>query len=254
MPPEVEETQAQPPVAEEVQDQQPPQEVDHEEDVQEVPGVEADAPEQPVAPEVTEEVLVDEEDDEPVIDFTPSAVPEVAPFDISKLPQDEDGNVDPAAFQTALGEYIAAEASRQAQTGTNQLRMEMQYEREWNKAVSKFPELKTDKELRQLVQDQWMAGVLLNDGTGYKSPEKVASRFQKLRGSAKQEGIKSATETVRVQASAHLESSATTAAPKASGAASAKERINNATSRAELDAANLDYLKELIRSGDIETS
>lgn len=247
-----EETQA--PEAQEEAQAQPSQttEAEHDTDVQEAPAVESNEPEP--APEVTTpqvaELEADEEEE--LFNFTPEPISPVAPFDISQLPTDADGNVLPDAFQAALAQHIDSQSGAKARAETNQLRMEMQYEREWDKAVSKYPELRSDKELQSVVRDQWMAGVLLNDGKGYQSPEKVASRIQKLRGAAKAEGIESAKKTVQVQSTAHLETSETTAPVTAGKRMKLKERISAAGNQRELDQANLDYLKDLITAGDIQ--
>jgi hypothetical protein len=133
-------------------------------------------------------------------------------LDLSQIPLDADGNYDANALAQAINNQLAA-ANQVAQQATNmvvELEEKRREEQLWQKAMDKYPELKSDKQLAQEV-DALRYGLLAKDVmsgnsdarliTPAKAAERVLSRFQ----AAKTEGMKTATESVKVQESAYIE-------------------------------------------------
>lgn len=162
------------------------------------------------APEIEEE------------EYIPTEVPELQPFDISQYAQ-EDGTLDVNAVNQGIGQAV----QQAIQISTSQMRLEMEEKNEWDKAINAYPELKSDTNLRNMVHQLRAGSVLENNGKGYLSPKQAADRLMKIRGAAVQEGVKQAQTHTRVQESAVLETSDTTADPGATRRMQAKQQLNS---------------------------
>lgn len=198
-------------------------------------GTQASAPETTPAPE---EDLED--------DFKPdfqNKVPE--PVDPKGF-IDEAGNFDLAGYTAANAQQTQATI----QAAVDQARQERAYEKTWDKAYEAFPELRKDKNLRDMVQ----AIHANSPQTGkYISPKQAAEKLFGLRGQAKQEGIRAAQETRTVQAAANL-GQATTAATTSTASSKVTELRNARNAAPTLKAredANAALLAELVKSGAI---
>ena len=148
-----------------------------------------------------------QEEDEEDTTFVAPTVP--AAVDIQQF-IDANGNLDVAAFNAAQAAQIQAAVSAAVQQSAN----ERKYERTWDKAFEAYPELRKNKELRNMVQ----AIHANSPATGkYLSPKQAAEKFLGFAGAAKQQGIKAATQTRTVQAAAGLGVTGAAATPQTSG-------------------------------------
>ena len=176
--------------------------------------------------------------------------PELQPFDWSNLPQDVEGNIDPNAFAAAINQQItqATEVARQ------QARMEAQEQikeqKLWEQAETSYPELKQDKELRDMVKNARWGEWVATNGQKNPSPKAIADKIFNKIGQAKKMGVEQAQNNVRIQESAVLETASNTAT--ATPQAELRTRVASANSREQKDTATTELLKTLIDSGDIK--
>ena len=229
------------------------------------PEVEVEAPvaeaptQEPVQAEPTQEVAQEPVqqaeqtyDDGVELDTLPNygQAPELQPFDWSNLPQDVDGNIDPNAFAAAINQQItqATEVARQ------QARMEAQEQikeqKLWEQAENSYPELKQDKELRDMVKNARWGEWVATNGQKNPSPKAIADKIFNKIGKAKQMGVEQAQNNVRIQESAVLETASNTAT--ATPQSELRTRVASANSREQKDTATTELLKTLIDSGDIK--
>ena len=204
--------------------------------------------------EVTQEVQQAEQtyDDGVELDTLPNygQAPELQPFDWSNLPQDVEGNIDPNAFAAAINQQItqATEVARQ------QARMEAQEQikeqKLWEQAENSYPELKQDKELRDMVKNARWGEWVATNGQKNPSPKAIADKIFNKIGKAKQMGVEQAQNNVRIQESAVLETASNTAT--ATPQSELRTRVASANSREQKDTATTELLKTLIDSGDIK--
>jgi hypothetical protein len=204
--------------------------------------------------EVAQEVQQAEQtyDDGVELDTLPNygQAPELQPFDWSNLPQDVDGNIDPNAFAAAINQQItqATEVARQ------QARMEAQEQikeqKLWEQAENSYPELKQDKELRDMVKNARWGEWVATNGSKNPSPKAIADKIFNKIGKAKQMGVEQAQNNVRIQESAVLETASNTAT--ATPQSELRTRVASANSREQKDTATTELLKTLIDSGDIK--
>lgn len=259
---QVPQVQAQPEAPIQEQTNQPVQapEVEVEAPVAQAP--EAEAPTQaPAQAEPTQEYAqepvqapVQEQtyDDGVELDTLPNygQAPELQPFDWSNLPQDVEGNIDPNAFAAAINQQItqATEVARQ------QARMEAQEQikeqKLWEQAETSYPELKQDKELRDMVKNARWGEWVATNGQKNPSPKAIADKIFNKIGQAKKMGVEQAQNNVRIQESAVLETASNTAT--ATPQAELRTRVASANSREQKDTATTELLKTLIDSGDIK--
>lgn len=259
---QVPQVQAQPEAPIQQQTNQPVQapEVEVEAPVAQAP--EAEAPTQaPAQTEPTQEyaqepvqapVQEQAQDDGVELDTLPNygQAPELQPFDWSNLPQDVEGNIDPNAFAAAINQQItqATEVARQ------QARMEAQEQikeqKLWEQAETSYPELKQDKELRDMVKNARWGEWVATNGQKNPSPKAIADKIFNKIGQAKKMGVEQAQNNVRIQESAVLETASNTAT--ASPQAELRTRVASANSREQKDTATTELLKTLIDSGDIK--
>jgi len=206
------------------------------------------APEAPVQAQAQPEVA----DDGVELDTLPNygQAPELQPFDWSNLPQDVEGNIDPNAFAAAINQQItqATEVARQ------QARMEAQEQikeqKLWEQAENSYPELKQDKELRDMVKNARWGEWVATNGSKNPSPKAIADKLFNKIGKAKQMGVEQAQNNVRIQESAVLETASNTATSNPQS--ELRTRVASANSREQKDTATTELLKTLIDSGDIK--
>lgn len=192
------------------------------------------------------------QDDGVELDTLPNygQAPELQPFDWSNLPQDVEGNIDPNAFAAAINQQItqATEVARQ------QARMEAQEQikeqKLWEQAETSYPELKQDKELRDMVKNARWGEWVATNGQKNPSPKAIADKIFNKIGQAKKMGVEQAQNNVRIQESAVLETASNTAT--ATPQAELRTRVASANSREQKDTATTELLKTLIDSGDIK--
>lgn len=154
----------------------------------EAPETEADqAQAEPV--EESEEPLQPEE--EPQEEYQP-------PVDYSQfrdtnreLPLNEDGTVDPVAFRQQLKQEIRDE-----------MRFERSEERNWMALEKKYPQLKGDREVREILLNQRIANAVQGKETNL---TKIADKLYGRIGAAKSEGRAQANVSTRIQKAASLE-------------------------------------------------
>lgn len=203
------------------------------------------APEVEQVAEASQEV---EEDDE----YPNFQMPDAPQLDFNNLPVGDDNLIDPNALAGAINQQMATIEQRavaQAQQAFQEQRAE---EKAWEKAYDKHPELKTNKELRDLVHRARLGEVadLLSKTQDPRSvklptPGQVADKFFKNISSAKQEGYKQATENVKVQSSAYVESSTTKTDDSSDAIAKARQNINNPNAEIRKQARQ-DLLKSMV--------
>jgi hypothetical protein len=254
--------QAQPEQVAPTQDQtnQPMQAPEVEVEAPAAPATEAEAPTQePAQAEPTQQYAQEPvqqaeqtADDGVELDTLPNygQTPELQPFDWSNLPQDVDGNIDPNAFAAAINQQItqATEVARQ------QARMEAQEQikeqKLWEQAENSYPELKQDKELRDMVKNARWGEWVATNGQKNPSPKAIADKIFNKIGKAKQMGVEQAQNNVRIQESAVLETASNTATSNPQS--ELRTRVASANSREQRDTATTELLKTLIDSGDIK--
>lgn len=191
------------------------------------------------------------QDDGVELDTLPNygQTPELQPFDWSNLPQDVEGNIDPNAFAAAINQQItqATEVARQ------QARMEAQEQikeqKLWEQAENSYPELKQDKELRDMVKNARWGEWVATNGQKNPSPKAIADKIFNKIGQAKKMGVEQAQNNVRIQESAVLETASNTATSNPQ--AELRTRVASANSREQKETATSELLKTLIDSGDI---
>lgn len=163
------------------------------------------------------------------------------PIDISQLPMDAEGNVDPNAFANAIYQNAVQQANVQAQRTVNE---QLREQKLWQQAEKAYPEIATDKELRGMVNNARLGEMAASLGEKNPSPKQVADRIFKKINTARASGVEQATNNVRVQNSATLESSSTTGSGDT-------QRIQQAAFSGDQDARR-QYLRNLMDSGEIK--
>lgn len=189
------------------------------------------------------------ESPEPVEDsYQPVEVPQYQPpqFDLNQY-ADETGALDVNAANQAIVSNFDQAVQQSVSLATSQIRFEMQEQQEWNKAIDAHPELKKDASLRSMVHQLRAGSVVENNGKNYLSPKQAADKLFKLRGAAVQEGVKQAQTNTRVQESAYLETSDTTANATATRRNQLKQQMS-AGNYKERQAASKELMKDLSSS------
>lgn len=202
----------------------------------------AEAPAEEQAPAETPTEEPSEEEDFDLFEGIEAPQYQTPQLDWSQLPTDEAGNVDPNVLAQAINNQVAAAteaASAKARAEYLEMRKEEQL---WNKATAKYPELKTDKELRDMVKNARYGAIIEGKNP---TPAQIADQIFKRFGTAKTEGMKQATENVKIQQSAYIETSG--AAPDTQG-----QRTNNlmtkirSTDPLEAENAQRELLKDIV--------
>lgn len=205
-------------------------------------------------PEVPE-ATVSEEEDEDYVPFQPSLPPQelnVPEFDLSQIQPAEDGTLDANSLAQAFNAQVQRAVQAATQNAASMVKEAEERrieENMWRKAQDKYPELKQDKDLAKEVQ-ALRYGMFLSDINAGKqgrmlTPAQAYDRLSKRLGAAKTEGVRQATESVRVQESAYVEPStnASTASGTDKGALFEKMRSPD---RGVAEAAQRVILKNLL--------
>jgi hypothetical protein len=160
---------------------------------------------QPVS-EPTEEDSEDE--DESFTGYGVAPQYELPPLDFSAIPQNEDGTLDADSLAQALQQRdnnILQQAAQMVQ----QQEENRQEERLWQKAREAKPELKNKDLAREVNAMRFgLFAEAINNGeenARLLTPMQTYSRLEKRFSQAKADGVRQATESVRVQESAYVE-------------------------------------------------
>lgn len=196
--------------------------------------------------EVVESTEVEEDE------YPSYQMPELPQLDFNNIQTGDDGLIDPNVLATAINQQMASIEQRATAKAQQVYQEQRNEERSWEKAYEKHPELKSNKELRDLVHRARLGEVadLLSKSQDPRSvklptPGQVADKFFKNITSAKQEGMKQATENVKVQSSAYVETSATKTDDGSDAIAKARQNINNPNKEVARQARN-DLLKSML--------
>lgn len=206
------------------------------------------APEAPVqAPAQTEAA-----DDGVELDTLPSfgQTPELSQFDWSNLPQDAEGNIDPNAFAAAINQQITQATEVARQQARVEAQEQIKEQKLWEQAENAYPELKQDKELRDMVKNARWGEWVATNGQRNPSPKTIADKLFNKIGQAKKLGVEQAQNNVRIQETAALETASNTAGT--TPAQDLQTRVATASTREQKESATSELLKTLIDSGDIK--
>jgi len=173
------------------------------------PEVVNETPVPPVAETAPVVEAVEEEPDE----YIPPVQP-VSPID-PKAFVDENGYVDTNKLTEAINSALSAAQYSASTTAQRELAAQRAEERQWNSAIEKYPTLKTDRTLRDFVQNARIGRtteMYRQAGNNQEalrairipSPSQIASELFKRMGQAKNEGVQSATETTTVAQSTQV--------------------------------------------------
>ena len=164
-------------------------------------------------------------------------------IDINQLPRDPENPdyVDPQAYAQAIQQQ-AIEAARR------EIAEQRQEEKLWDKATEAYPELKENKDLRDLVYNSRMGEMIAGRNP---SPKAVADRLFKHIQSARQSGVQQAQTNVTVQESARLETSNTRSNDNAVDRSGLMGQLSSYDARTK-DAAVDALLKDMFDSGDLK--
>ncbi len=215
---------------------------------QEVQTTETDTP-TPVEDSSTASEEVEED-----VAYQPQYQPQ--PIDFSQLPQDADGNVDAQAFAQAMqnqqAEVLAA-AREQARAEFAEQRRE---EKAWDKAMETYPQLKENKDLRDMVQSARIGSFTdrLSRGVAnpkLEDPKAVAEKLFKHITTAKKEGYEQAQTNVKVQEGAHLETSNVQSNEKATTQSNAWEHLGSSNPHETKQAVD-SILKDMFDKGTLK--
>lgn len=144
--------------------------------------------------ETTEEVtteVADEVIDDPISAYTPYVQPQ--PYQFNQ----QDGYVDPAEVAAQIEQRVLQQVTFQRQEA-----------KQWETIEKKYPQVKADKDLRELILNQRIAEAVQGQaGNLNKIADRVMSRFS----SAKSEGRAEANVSKKIQKAASLETSTSNA-------------------------------------------
>lgn len=205
----------------------------------------SEATEQTAQPPTSTDAPTEDGDDDEEEALTYQAPTPVPPIDFSQLPADENGLIDPNQLAGAINQRIA-QAEQNAVAQAQRMYAENEQEKRlWDKAYSKYPDLKNDKELHNLVHQARIgeATDLLsrsNDPNSVKlpTPAQVADKLFKRIGSAKSAGMQQATTNTVVQKSAQLETAGRTSNDAADSLTQARSNLKNPNAQVRTEAAN----------------
>lgn len=191
--------------------------------------------------ETVEDAPVEEQVTEPVEEedtYSPVDIPDLPPLDFNKLPVGEDGLIDPNALAQAINQQTQAAVQTAVAQARAEAQEQMREQKLWEKTVSKYPELSTNKELRDLVHKSRVGSIIEGKNP---TPLEVADSLFKHIGIARKDGAKSATESVKVQKSAYVEQTTSNAAPQSRQQVLMEKMVSS--NREEADAARRELLK-----------
>lgn len=170
---------------------------------------------------------------------------------LSKVDQDEDGNADATQVAKVFEDWQAQVEQNAIQRARQEFLGFKTEESELNALKEKFPEVTKDRELFNTVADLRDAAALRGETL---SLTKAAEKLFKREQAARQDATKQATRTREVQASAHLETSAT---PSADNPNEQEELIGQMASRNPTVAKEArskllkSYVSDMIKRGEI---
>jgi hypothetical protein len=207
-----------------------------------------------LAPTPVEETVEEEEPQE----YVPPA--QSAPIIDPKAFADENGYVDVSKLTDAINNAIQGVQQTASVTAQRELAANRAEERQWNQATEKFPELKTDRTLRDFVQQARVGRATEAYRNAGNDPARLAAvkiptpyqmakeLFDRI-GKAKSEGVKAATETTEVAQSNVLPTSGT-AAPTTSKREQLFSKIRDPRDRIGAEKAQTELLKDLLFSNN----
>lgn len=197
------------------------------------------APDEQPAPDGGETPEAQPEAASPIVDdedygYPDYRLPPQTGIDLSTLPTDDNNLIDPNALAGSINQQIALAEERATMKAQQSFQEQMAETRAWDKAFEKYPDLKGNKELRDIVQQTRIGqfSEQLNRNVDpkdikLKTPMQVADSFFKHIGSAKAEGMKQATTNTVVQQSAYTETAGRRTNDTGDARAKAFQNINN---------------------------
>lgn len=203
-------------------------------------------PEAPVSEPTTEAEVVEEEPE-----WTPTQIeaPNVQAPNMQQF-VDAEGNLDVANYQAAQAKWASDLVAAAVSQSTQAVKLQSDYEKEWYKAEDRYPELKKNRQLKDMVQA--IHANSAQPGFKYLSPLKAAEQLFALRGEAKADGMKAAQQSRTVQAAASLGNPNPPApAQSTDRAKQLKDQMRTGGTRAERQSATHAYIGELLKSGRI---
>lgn len=165
--------------------------------------------------------------------------------DLQVNPETGDVNVD-ALLQT-FNERINEAVQVSTSQSVTEVELKNKYEKSWAEAEAEFPELKKDKEKRDMVYAIHADTVASNKK--YLSPKAAAAKLFGIANKAKAEGIEAAQESSKVQDSARLETSSQPA-PTNTTNSDLEARLQS-SDRVVSEAARQEKLSQLLKEGKI---
>lgn len=190
------------------------------------------------APKAKEEVVEEEPEWKP----EPFKAPTLAAPDVRQF-VDAEGNLDLGRYNQAQQEWSTNALQAATQAAMQVVSQSNAYQREWSKAEDKYPELKSNKQLKDMVQA--IHANSAQPGFKYLSPAKAADQLFAIRGEAKSEGMKAAKESRTVQAAAGLGNSNPPATTQSDNRAALKAKMKTG-SKVERAEATREYLKLIL--------
>lgn len=189
-------------------------------------------------------------DDDFSYQYEPSQ-PDVPSLDFANLPTNEDGTVDADAFQEAINNYgkqvFEAASQHAGQQSAQTYQLMRAEEKAWDKIQEDYPEVSQSKKLKRIIHNQRNADIM--DGGRGDLRQAAKEVMEEFRG-AKSQGKTEAQESIKVQQSAHLESSGVTSSNKTNKRKELYSQAINSRGR-DRDEARQQLLKDMISKGDI---
>ena len=145
--------------------------------------------------------------------------------------------------QTRIMQEARQEATRQIMAAETE-------KRGWERTFAKYPQVRDNKELRDQIHKMRLGEVAV---TGKPvSPMKIADRFFSHISAARNDGVKQATQTIKVQETAHLETAANTASDKGLKTQQSWDNVGS-RNRQTSERARTDILKSWLADGTLQT-
>lgn len=214
-------------------------------DAPDVPNEAVETPQETTEPQETVETTevqeeVQEDDDDYLPHYTETQ--ELPDFDLTNLPADENGLVDLNAYAEAMKQRDVTLMEQARAAARQEFLEQRQEERAWSKAVEKYPQLKGNRELRDLIHQTRMGSIVEGKNP---TPLQIADQLFKHLGTAKTEGYQQAKTTETIQKSASLE----TASQPASNETRKEQlfkKISDSHDRTGAEAAQRELLKMMV--------
>lgn len=215
------------------------------------PQPQADPKEAPQEPQAPAEPAPSQPEPQP----QPEAEPQFqqpGPVDLSQLPRNENGEIDPQDFLS----YSMQLNSQAARVAARAEFAEQETEKKlWREAEKSYPELKAKPELRELVKQARYGSFAEQLATGKQaampSPQQVADGLFKEIGTARQQGVEQAQTNISIQKTAQLESSSVSSRGEATDTNSAWNALGSADKNVS-DSARDAIIKSMFDSGKLK--